>query len=129
MKVLVTGHSGLIGSHLCDWLVKEDHMVYGISRSSRNGVSQVRDYNFDLRDKKETERVISKIKPQVIFHLAANAAESASVFSPIDITTSGINTFLNVLVPAIKTGKLKKFNFTSKTISMKPPLHLDSGYI
>ena len=112
MRILVTGDSGMIGSHLTKSLVKH-HKVFGISRSSRNLVEGVKRYQFDLRNKELTDVVVSEINPEVVFHLAANAAEGASVFSPIEITTTGINTFLNVLVPAIKTGKLKKFNFTS----------------
>lgn len=112
MKVLVTGDSGLIGSHLIDKLVDEGHEVEGISSTTRNLRANHR-YVVDLKDREATAKIIEEIQPEVVFHLAANAAEGKSMFSPIDITTNGYNTFLNVLVPSIRAKRLKRFVFTS----------------
>lgn len=112
LKILVTGHSGLLGSHLCDLLVK-DHSVWGISTHERNVVEGVRGYYFDLRDAEKTKSTVEKLAPDMVFHLAANAAEGKSMFSPIEISTSNYNTFMNVLVGALRGGNLKRFNFTS----------------
>lgn len=35
MKVLVTGTTGLVGSHLCDQLVKEKHQIIALARSEK----------------------------------------------------------------------------------------------
>lgn len=113
MRIVVTGNSGLIGSWLCRQLVDGGHEVHGFSRTDRNRVDGVVNHLFDLRDKEHAEKEILTIKPEIVFHLAADARENASFFSPNEIVTSGINTFLNVLVPSIKAGNLQKFNFTS----------------
>jgi UDP-glucose 4-epimerase len=122
MRILVTGDSGLMGSHLVDLLVK-DHEVIGISSSTRNDNSLLRREILDLRDRNKSSAVIEDFAPEIIFHLAANAAEGKSMFSPIDITTNGINTFYNVLVPAIKAGSLKRFVFTS-SIAVYGSIHV-----
>lgn len=101
MKILITGSTGLVGTNLINRL-KEDHDVYGISR--RNGS--------DLRDKESAKNFIESLRPDVVYHLAANAAESRGQVSPIDMTERNINIFLNVLIPSINAG-VKKFIYTS----------------
>lgn len=122
-RVLVTGDSGLIGSHLVDALLQKGHTVFGISSSNRNSNEKVKRFLIDLRDRQATAAVIEDIKPEYIFHLAANAAEGKSMFSPIDITSNGVNTFYNVLVPSIKSGTLKRFIFTS-SIAVYGSIHV-----
>lgn len=112
-RILISGSSGLIGSWLCKKLIAEGHEVHGFSRTDRNHTDGVIPHLFDLRDQERAEREILAIKPEIVFHLAADARENASLFSPTEIVTSGINTFLNVLVPSINAGHLQKFNFTS----------------
>jgi len=113
MRCLVTGQSGLIGSHLVDVLLSHGHDVYGISRTNRNENPECQNYRFDLRDTTRAKKIIEAIVPEVVYALAANAAEGKSFFSPIDITTNNIDIFFNTLVPAIRAGKLKRFIFTS----------------
>ena len=108
MKILVTGSLGFIGSHLVDKLVDEGHEVAGIddlsggSWDNRNWNSK--HFTLDLRDLEGTKYVVSQFKPEVIYHLAANAAESKAQFSPIDIASRTYNTFLNVLVAGLNNG-------------------------
>lgn len=102
MNILVTGGSGLIGSNLSKKLIKEGHDVLSISRKQ----------GLDLMDKKVTEQVITNFKPEVVYHLAANAAESRGQISPIDMTERNMNIFLHVLIPSINV-KVKRFIYTS----------------
>lgn len=101
MKILITGDSGLVGTNLVEKL-RDGHEVVGLSRS--NG--------FDLRDKELTKNFIEKWQPDIVYHLAANAAEARGQVSPIDMTERNLNIFLNVLVPAINA-KVKRFIYTS----------------
>jgi len=112
MRILVTGSSGLIGSHVVKKLIEEGNEVFGISRSNDNLHDQETRFNIDLLDKKATTDAVEKIKPEVVYHFAANAAEGKAQFSPIDITQRNIGIFLNVLVPSINNG-MKRFIFTS----------------
>lgn len=101
MKVLVTGSTGLLGTNLVNRLRKRFKVV-GVSR--REGI--------DLLDKQKTKKFIQKNKFDIIYHLAANAAESRGQISPIDMTERNLSIFLNVLVPAINAG-FKRFIYVS----------------
>ncbi|OGE71324.1 hypothetical protein A3H40_03780 [Candidatus Daviesbacteria bacterium RIFCSPLOWO2_02_FULL_38_15] len=113
MKILVTGQSGLIGSHLVDTLLSYGHEVYGISRTNRNENPKCKNYCLDLRNTAKAKKIIEGIAPEIVFALAANAEEGKSFFSPIDTTTNNIDVFFNTLVPSIRSGKLKRLIFTS----------------
>jgi len=115
-KILVTGGAGFIGSHLVDRLIKENLQVLVLddfSGGSINNINKVAKREaVDLRDVTVSARAINKFKPEIVFHLAANAAENKAQFSPIDITSRNWNTFINTLAPFInKRGR--RFVFTS----------------
>lgn len=115
-RILVTGGAGFIGSHLVDRLVKHRHMVSVIDDLSggkkENLNRKAKFYQLDLRDVEKTDKAIKEINPEIVFHLAANAAENKAQFSPIDITTRNWNAFINTLVSALRYG-MKKFIVTS----------------
>lgn len=101
MRILVTGGTGLVGSNLIHEL-RDGNEVVGISKK----------VGYDLNDKQLTKNFIEQFKPEIIYHLASNAAESRGQVSPQDMTENNLNIFLNVLVPAINT-KVKRFIYTS----------------
>jgi UDP-glucose 4-epimerase len=101
MKILITGATGLVGSNLKERL-RDTHEVVGLSR--REG--------FNLLNKEATATFIEQWKPDVVYHLAANAAEARGQVSPIDMTERNLNIFLHVLVPSMNVG-VKKFIYTS----------------
>jgi len=102
MIILVTGATGLLGTNLVLRLRKEGHDVYTMSR--REG--------FDLADTIYTDHFVDQVQPEVVYHLAANAAESRGQISPIDMTQRNIGIFVSVLRAAINA-KVKKFIYTS----------------
>ncbi|RJQ33531.1 MAG: SDR family oxidoreductase [Actinobacteria bacterium] len=88
-KALITGITGMAGSHLADYLVSmNDLEVAGTKRwrsrdeniSHLNG--KVRLYDCDLRDYKNVLEVIKEYKPDLIFHLAAQSFVPTSWESP-----------------------------------------------
>ena len=113
MRILVTGSTGFMGSHLMEEFKGTKYTVLGLGRSKRNLISGMKYESIDLRDFKKTDKIISKFKPEVVYHLAAVSAESTGEHSPINMTTNGYNTFFNVITASIKTGKLKKFIYVS----------------
>lgn len=100
MKILVTGHLGLVGSNLYKSL--GEHELFGMSLE--NG--------YDLRDEKMVDKVIGEFKPDAVYHLAAFAAEARGQVSPVDMTQRNIGIFVNVLKASINAG-VKKFIYTS----------------
>lgn len=116
MRILVTGGAGFIGSHLVDRLDLENHEITVIDDLSGGNLSNANPfanyYQIDCRNEAEVDEVFKKVKPEIVYHLAANAAEAKSAFSPIDITSRNYSAFINTLTPFIKYGG-KRFIFTS----------------
>lgn len=102
MRILITGDTGLLGTNLKNRLKDMGHETYGASRRNR----------IDLADAEFTQKFVELVKPDVIYHLAANAAESRGQVSPIDMTQRNIGIFVNTLKAAINCG-VKRFIYTS----------------
>lgn len=116
VNVLVTGGAGFIGSHLTDRSIKEGFKVFiidDLSGGVKENISPLAEFfDCDLRDAEKADQIIKTIKPEIVYHLAANAAENKAQFSPIDVTSRNWNAFINTLTPFIKYGG-KRFIFTS----------------
>jgi len=113
MKILITGATGFVGSHLLEEFKGTEHEILALGRSENNLIAGYTYRHVDLRDYEKTEEVIAEFKPDVVYHLAACSAESTGEHSPINMTTNGYNTFFNVITASINTGKLKKFIYVS----------------
>lgn len=105
-SVLVTGHTGFKGSWLCLWLNKLGAKVSGISngvpsKPSHYEVTQlaesIDDYFIDIRDKIELRKAIKKIKPNFIFHLAAQSIVKKSFDNPIETWETNLIGTINLL--------------------------------
>ncbi|MDO8639246.1 MAG: NAD-dependent epimerase/dehydratase family protein [Candidatus Daviesbacteria bacterium] len=115
-NILVTGGGGFIGSHLVDKLIKNDckvSIIDDLSGGKKANINpKAKFYLCDLREVIKTDKIIKKIQPEIVFHLAANAAENKAQFSPIDITSRNWNTFINTLVSSLNNG-MKRIIVTS----------------
>ncbi|MFX1392082.1 MAG: NAD-dependent epimerase/dehydratase family protein [Promethearchaeota archaeon] len=74
-NILVTGGTGFLGSAVVNKLLSLDSIVNIISMTDDNiwridDTSKCRFFNADLRNLQETKKIINKIKPEIIFHLA-----------------------------------------------------------
>ena len=81
---LVTGASGFIGSHLLARLAREGCAVTGLDIAPSRwplpgGVSVV---GADIRDGAALRRVLLETRPQVVYHLAAQASVATSMRDP-----------------------------------------------
>lgn len=81
MRILITGITGFAGGHLADLLsAKKGVRVYGLSR--RPARSQKRVYACDMRDSRKLEKILKGVKPDRIFHLAAQSSVTLSWEDP-----------------------------------------------
>ncbi|MFC1585338.1 CDP-glucose 4,6-dehydratase [Fibrobacterota bacterium] len=105
-RVLVTGHTGFKGSWLATWLLNLGAEVAGfasdIPTSPSNfevlGLGKRLDHRVgDVRDRAAFQSVLARVKPDVVFHLAAQALVQTSYRQPA--TTFETNTLgtMNVL--------------------------------
>jgi GDP-4-dehydro-6-deoxy-D-mannose reductase len=73
-KILITGCSGFLGSHLIDTLEKEkDLILSGITEVTDYNSSQLKVYHVDIRDRQKVFEAVEHIQPELVFHLAAIA--------------------------------------------------------
>lgn len=130
-KVLVTGAAGFMGSHLVDSLLEEGHDVYSLDDLSWGYIENVNKASkftqLDLQERAKTEAYIQEVKPEYIFHLAADATEGRSQFTPINSTQRNYGAYLNLLIPSIKNGMRKMILTSSMSVYGKqtPPFSED----
>ncbi|HWB56242.1 MAG TPA: NAD-dependent epimerase/dehydratase family protein [Gaiellaceae bacterium] len=108
MRAIVTGGAGFIGSHVVDALVSrgdEVTVIDDLSTGRRERVNAgARLVVADVREAEQVERVFDEAKPDVCFHLAAQADVRVSVERPVyDLTVNGVGTVC-LLVPALRHG-------------------------
>lgn len=102
-RALITGVTGMVGSHLTDFLLANtDWDVYGVCRwrSPLDNVEHLiervnnKDRVFfeyaDLNDEMSLIKVIHDIKPDYVFHLAAQSYPLTSFTAPIDTLNTNI---------------------------------------
>lgn len=114
MRALVTGGAGFIGSTLVDRLLAEGHEVDVVDNLSTGSLRNLaaaraeharhlRIHQLDITDPELTE-VVVRARPEVVFHLAAQADVRVSVNDPVfDATVNLIGT-LRVLEAARTAG-------------------------
>ncbi|HLB60842.1 MAG TPA: GDP-mannose 4,6-dehydratase [Patescibacteria group bacterium] len=87
-KALITGITGFAGSHLAELLLDNGYLVYGTTRprSKTEHIDHIRDklqlFDADLVDSHSLHTVLYEVKPDYIFHLAAQAFVPSSWSSP-----------------------------------------------
>lgn len=115
MKIIVTGGAGFIGSHLVDRLIKEKHNVVIIDNLStgkkENINKKAKFYKLTIESPKLKE-VFNKVKPDIVFHLAAQINVRDSVANPINDAKINILGSLNLLENCKKFG-IEKIIFAS----------------
>jgi len=104
-KVLVTGASGFIGSHLCRALSREGAEVHGISRAQQKTDANVtRWWQVDLADSTGTREVLGQVKPRVIYHMAGETSAARKLEVVLPIFQSTVLATVNVLTAASEVG-------------------------
>ena len=103
MKVLITGITGFTGSHLADYLLgKRDIEIYGVERwrSKTENIDHIKDkiklLECDVRDASSVRKLVEDIKPDRIFHLAAQSFVPTSWHAPAETLTTNIIGELNI---------------------------------
>ncbi len=114
-RVLVTGGAGFIGSHLVDRLVKEGLYVAVVDNLSTgkkeyvNGSASL--FSVDLAEPSLAE-VFEQERPEVVFHLAAQASVTRSMGRPEEDARTNILGALNLLEQCHRYG-IARFVYSS----------------
>jgi UDP-glucose 4-epimerase len=115
VKVLVTGGAGFIGSHVVDRLLADRHsvdVVDNLTTGRRERVDPAaRVHVCDLRDAR-LDAVVSAVRPEIVVHIAAQAAVSRSVADPrFDASVNVLGTI--ELLEACRRAGVRRAVYTS----------------
>jgi CDP-glucose 4,6-dehydratase len=105
-NVLVTGHTGFKGSWLCIWLIMLGAKVIGYAldpaKREDNFVvtglkDKMRDIRADVRDLMALQKTFAEVRPEFVFHLAAQPLVRYSYENPVGTYATNVMGTLNVL--------------------------------
>ena len=103
MRVLITGVTGFVGSHLADYLVSRGGLeVHGTHRwrSPMDNVKhlggQLQLVECDLRDPTAVRRAVTAVRPDRVFHLAAQSYVPTSWLAPSETLLGNVACQLNL---------------------------------
>lgn len=103
MRVLITGITGFVGSHLAEYALKQGGVVYGSIRwrSKTENIVHIKDrlnlIDCDLRDPASVCNLVAESKPDIIFHLAAQSFVPTSWRAPSETLGTNILCQINLL--------------------------------
>ncbi|MFH1710004.1 MAG: GDP-mannose 4,6-dehydratase [bacterium] len=111
MKVLITGVTGFVGGHLAEFLLTKHDKVCATTRwrSRLENIEKIKDrlelYECDIRDAMTIRDLIDRVRPDHIYHLAAQSSVKASWASPAETMITNIIGELNIF-EAVRSAKL-----------------------
>ena len=96
MKALITGVNGFIASHLADFLLSKNIDVYGTlqkisdNKNIRHILTDITTLKCDATNRTKIKDISRKIKPDYVFHLAAQSFVIASWKNPAETYKTNI---------------------------------------
>jgi CDP-glucose 4,6-dehydratase len=116
-KVLITGHTGFKGAWLSIWLNEMGAKVTGIALDPNsekdlfllsNLKNKIIDYREDIRNLEKIKKIFLQEKPEIIFHLAAQALVLPSYENPISTFETNTMGTANILEACRNTDSVKQ---------------------
>ena len=106
-RVLITGHTGFKGAWLCEWLLSLGAEVHGLalppptkpSLFNQLGlVKRIKSHTIgDIRDLATVKNVVRRVKPDFVFHLAAQPLVRLSYKKPVETFDTNVMGTIHVL--------------------------------
>lgn len=110
MRILITGGSGFIGTHLINKLSSEGHDIYNLDKVISAALPSDKQKIIDILDIDVNDNIFKGIN--CIIHLAAMVSVPKSFDDPVN--SFGNNTFLTIkILSAAKLHGIKQFLFSS----------------
>ena len=135
-KILITGSSGYIGSCLKKYL-RNEKKIYFLDKDNPKKFDRDKKFFFkcNLNNKKKLEKILKKIKPNIIIHLAARSTVNREIkkknylFNNEKATQNLIDLMQKLkITKIIFSSTAAVYNKTSKFINEKDKLNPISNY-
>ena len=117
-RVLITGGSGLIGSHLARACVREGAQVTCVLRSGSNpwrlleARPLIQCVEVDLTDAVSVASMVNEVQPEIIFHLAADTNRKRKLELYEGLHATHVRSTLNLVSAALTLPKVTRFVYT-----------------
>jgi UDP-glucose 4-epimerase len=115
MKAIVTGGAGFIGSHLVEELITkgfEVHIIDSMISGKQENIHPLATLHVEDICSKQAKQIILQEKPNIVFHLAAQADVSRSINDPQHDADVNIKGTINIL-EACRDASVDKIIFAS----------------
>jgi len=104
-RVLVTGASGFLGTHLCRGLRNNGAEVYGVSRSVQPKESFCHTWlRADMGISQSVEEAFECARPEIVFHLSGHGVGAPDIENVLPTFQNDLLTTVNVLTVATRRG-------------------------
>jgi len=112
-RILVTGHTGFKGSWLTLWLQQLGADVYGVSLDPTAEPNHwnllnldIGDYRADIRDFEKLNQIFDEVRPELVFHLAAQSLVLDSYSQPLQTWSTNLMGSANLIEASRKVGSV-----------------------
>ena len=114
LRALITGAEGFVGQHLCDYLLGHtDWELTGTALREPDGAgpsdSRLEIRPVDLRDPDAVRSLVDNVRPEHLFHLAAQSFVPTSLSAPWDTLENNVKSQLNLLEAVRRSGQETRF--------------------
>jgi len=113
-RVLLTGHTGFKGSWLALWLQQLGAEVVGLALPPNTQPSHwdllklgIEEHRFDIRDYDAVQKLVAKVQPEMVFHLAAQPLVRRSYVDPLGTWATNVQGTAHVLEACRHTASVK----------------------
>lgn len=130
MRIIITGGTGFVGSHLADSLSNQKHKLLLISKSDtkKDNIKNIHDKvihkKADITNFERIGKIMDDFGPDMIIHLAGETSHSKSFERPMDDVDSNAKSTLFLLEKIRKTNSRCRFVLGSTFIVIGRPAKL-----
>jgi len=123
-KIVVTGGTGFIGSHLVETLLKDNQIcivdneyrgsnLKYIKKEDQKFAKNIQVENCDIRNEKKLVKIFKNFEPEIVFHLAGIAGVSTVYDRPLEVIDVNLMGSYNLVKAITQVGTVKKLVYSS----------------
>jgi GDP-4-dehydro-6-deoxy-D-mannose reductase len=115
MRLLITGITGFVGSHMAEYALAQQAQVFGSARwrSRTENIEHLRGkidlIDSDLRDMASVRRLLATASPTHVIHLAAQSFVGTSWHTPAETLATNVGCQVNLLEGIRELGVVPRF--------------------